>query len=174
MASVEGFQFDSVGRDSLQKMLEDCRKAGFGCQINNTYRSKAVQQYIWDKRVQEALATGLTAEEAEAKTATSAARPGHSEHQTGLAVDLTGGDPMFAWMAEHCWEYGFILRYPEKCTEHTGIMYEPWHFRYVGTELAKELKESGLCLEEYVQSLTDPANLPKPEEQPAQENQTAG
>lgn len=173
MASIEGFQFNSTGRDFLQQMLDACRAAELDCEINNTYRSKATQQQMWDKSVKEYMAEGMSAEEAAAKTGKDTALPGHSEHQTGLAVDLTGSAEMYAWLAEHCWEYGFILRYPEACTEHTGIIYEPWHFRYVGTDLALELKESGMCLEEYVMSLTNPENPPKPEEQPEQENQTA-
>ena len=58
------------------------------------------------------------------------------------------------WLMEHCWEYGFILRYPESKSELTGIIYEPWHYRYVGQEAAKEIAEKELCLEEYLSDLT--------------------
>ena len=58
------------------------------------------------------------------------------------------------WLSQHCWENGWILRYPSGKSNITGIMYEPWHFRYVGVELAMELKDSGLCLEEYLDALT--------------------
>ncbi len=83
------------------------------------------------------------------------ARPGHSEHQTGLAIDLNdvsdtfGDTPEGQWVDEHCAEYGFILRYPDGKEEQTGYQYEPWHVRYVGTEMAQAITESGLCLEEY-------------------------
>ncbi len=83
------------------------------------------------------------------------ARPGSSEHQTGLAIDLNdvsdtfGETPEGKWVAAHCAEYGFILRYPEGKEEATGYMYEPWHIRYVGEEFAQKLTDSGLCLEEY-------------------------
>ena len=83
------------------------------------------------------------------------ARPGSSEHQTGLAIDLNdvsdtfGETPEGQWVAEHCAEYGFILRYPEGKEDKTGYMYEPWHIRYVGEEFAQRLTDSGLCLEEY-------------------------
>ncbi len=157
MVSIEGFRFDSIGRDPLQKMLEDCRAAGLGCTINNTYRSKATQQYLWNRGVNRYLAQGMTQEEAEAETGKSTAIPGHSEHQTGLAVDLDGSDAAYAWLAEHCWDYGFILRYPENKIDITGIIYEPWHFRYVGTELSQELKTLGVTLEEYLQSITPAA-----------------
>ena len=83
------------------------------------------------------------------------ARPGSSEHQTGLAIDLNtvaddfGDTPEGQWVAAHCAEYGFILRYPEGKEDATGYMYEPWHIRFVGEEFAQKLTDSGLCLEEY-------------------------
>ena len=163
LVSIEGFRFDSVGRDSLQALMDACRAAGHKVTINNSYRSKATQQYMWNKSVNQYIAEGMTKKEAEAETGKSTAIPGHSEHQTGLAVDLNGSDETYAWLAEHCWDYGFILRYPDDKIEITGIIYEPWHFRYVGTELALELKELGVTMEEYFHQLT-----PKTEEQSTQ------
>lgn len=154
MVEIEGFRFDSVGRDALQQMLNDCRAAGFACTINNTHRSKATQQAMWDSRIIKYMGEGMTREEAIAFIGESVAKPGHSEHQTGLAVDIMGDQPMYDWLAEHCWDYGFILRYPEGKFASTGIIYEPWHFRYVGTELSLELKALGLCLEEYMTQIT--------------------
>ena len=154
LSSIEGFQFDSTGRDALQKMMDDCREAGYSCTINNTYRSKATQQWMWDKSVAEYMQAGMTYEEAYKETGKDTAIPGHSEHQTGLAVDLNGSQATYDWLAEHCWDYGFILRYPDDKIDITGIIYEPWHFRYVGTELSLELKELGLCMEEYMAMLT--------------------
>ncbi len=86
---------------------------------------------------------------------TISARPGHSEHQTGLAMDLNSLQFAFAdtkegrWLAQNCWKYGFIIRYPEDKEDITGYKYEPWHVRYLGEDLAKKVYESGLCLEEY-------------------------
>ena len=91
----------------------------------------------------------------------SVAVPGTSEHQLGLAVDIVADGYYVldytqaktatqAWLMEHCWEYGFILRYPENTTEITGIIYEPWHYRYVGTEVSLELRDLGITLEEYL------------------------
>ncbi len=86
---------------------------------------------------------------------TYSARPGHSEHQTGLALDINSTDGSMAtsaeglWLAEHCAEYGFVIRYPQGKEHITGYMYEPWHVRYLGTELAAELTEKELTLEEY-------------------------
>ena len=79
----------------------------------------------------------------------SVAVPGTSEHHLGLAVDLLGEEAL-VWLNEHCWEYGFIVRYAADKQHITGIADEPWHFRYVGVEVAMELKDSGLCLEEYL------------------------
>ncbi len=86
-----------------------------------------------------------------------AAMPGASEHQTGLAFDVTayrdGGGfedtEQFRWLEEHCWDYGFLLRYPAGKEGITGIPYEPWHYRYVGVEIAREIRENGWTLEEY-------------------------
>ena len=83
------------------------------------------------------------------------ARPGHSEHQSGLAIDLNEISSSFKdtdegrWVAENCHKYGFILRYPEGKEAQTGYMYEPWHIRYVGVDTATNIYNSGLCLEEY-------------------------
>ncbi|MNC65163.1 D-alanyl-D-alanine carboxypeptidase [compost metagenome] len=87
--------------------------------------------------------------------------PGHSEHQTGLAIDLSGTDGKCAaescfagtkeanWLADHAAEYGFIIRYPEGKQAITGYMYEPWHVRYVGKDIAASIAERGITLEEY-------------------------
>ena len=93
-----------------------------------------------------------------------ASKPGYSEHQTGLAFDVTtmrdsGGfedTPQFAWLMEHCWDYGFILRYPAGKERVTGIPYEPWHYRYVGAEAARVIRENGWTLEEYWESARNP------------------
>jgi LAS superfamily LD-carboxypeptidase LdcB len=97
----------------------------------------------------------------EAVAATIVAPPGTSEHQTGLCCDIADqfysvkdssleDTALFKWMNEHCAEYGFILRYPKDKEDVTGIIYEPWHFRYVGVEAAQYMKENNLCLEEFV------------------------
>lgn len=84
------------------------------------------------------------------------ARPGHSEHQSGLAIDINNASSSFngtreaKWIAAHCADYGFILRYPYGKEDKTGFMYESWHVRYVGKDLAKKITKSGLCLEEYL------------------------
>ena len=97
----------------------------------------------------------------EEQAATIVSRPGTSEHQTGLACDITDeyyelknesleNTALYQWMSRHCQEYGFIVRYPKDKEEITGIIYEPWHFRYVGVEAATYMVEHNLCLEEFV------------------------
>ena len=93
--------------------------------------------------------TGMTYQEAYEETLKTVALPGTSEHQLGLSADLTGKEAN-KWLAEHCWEYGFILCYPEGKKDITGIINEPWHFRYVGTRVSLDMKDTGLCLEEYL------------------------
>ena len=104
---------------------------------------------------QNTLYNNYVARDGQAAADTYSARPGHSEHQTGLALDINSTDGSMAtsaeglWLAEHCAEYGFVIRYPKGKEQITGYMYEPWHIRYLGTELAAELTENGLTVEEY-------------------------
>ena len=113
---------------------------------------------------------GMTREEAEEKTREYYTEPGHSEHHSGLALDILTEEYQrdvytlddrfaqtdgYAWLVEHCTDYGFILRYPEDKTQITQINYEPWHYRYVGKEHAAYMKEHGLCLEEYINLLRE-------------------
>ncbi len=146
-----GWPVDAECYDPLVQMLTAMRRAGYSYTITSAYRSEATQQSIWDRRMANYQASGYTYEEALRLVSTSVAIPGTSEHHLGLAIDISGGH---AWLETHCWEYGFIVRYPEGKTDITGIVYEPWHYRYVGKELAAELKELGLCMEEYMDMLT--------------------
>ena len=100
---------------------------------------------------------GMTGQQARAKVRQTVADPGSSEHHTGLAFDVAitgeasfGATKQSVWLAQHCWEYGFILRYPADKTAITGISYEPWHIRYVGREHAMIMRIENLCLEEYI------------------------
>ncbi|MBR4201491.1 MAG: D-alanyl-D-alanine carboxypeptidase family protein [Oscillospiraceae bacterium] len=104
---------------------------------------------------QETLYNNYVARDGKEKADTFSARAGHSEHQTGLTIDVNyAGDefnstPEAKWLADNCWKYGFIIRYPQGKEAATGFKYESWHIRYVGKELAQKITESGLCLEEY-------------------------
>lgn len=152
--------------EPLCKMIADCEAATNKILMRSAYRTHNDQQYLYNNRVQRFINEGMSREQAKIEAAKIVAIPGTSEHELGLAVDLVDINyqkldekqeetPVQQWLMEHCWEYGFILRYPNDKSEVTGIVYEPWHYRYVGVELALELRDSGLCLEEYLDQLTE-------------------
>ena len=147
---VDWHRVDQRCYEPLMQMLSDCSGAGIEYIFNCGYRTMQEQTDILEKRTQEHMKEfDLDFDEARKKALETVAVPGTSEHQMGLAVDISGEDA-HAWLAEHCWEYGFILRYTEEKAEITGITNEPWHFRYVGREISMDMKDSGLCLEEYL------------------------
>jgi len=136
--------------DALVQMLADCNAAGIEYIFNSAYRTMEEQTEILELRTLEHMVDfDLDEEDAREKALETVAVPGTSEHQMGLAVDLLG-DEAVAWFQEHCWDYGFILRYPPEKKAITGIVNEPWHFRYVGQKVSLDMKDSGLCLEEYL------------------------
>ncbi len=155
LVEVEGFQVSKDCAGDLLAMIGDCRTAGYQCNINSAYRDIDFQQMLWDNRYNNYIAQGYSATDAADLTAQYVLPAGHSEHHTGLAVDITGSQEMYSWLEQHAPEYGFILRYPEDKTQWTGVTYEPWHFRYVGQELALELKNLGYTPEEYLYYLTE-------------------
>lgn len=140
----------------LMALLQAAKADGVALYVRSPYRSYSTQKMLFQNKVNRVINGGTPAEEAEAVAARAVARPGTSEHQTGLAVDFNIADsqfesmPAFGWMKEHAEDYGFILRYPKDKTEVTGIMYESWHWRFVGINTAKEMNRLGLTLEEYV------------------------
>ena len=155
LVEVEGFQVSKDCAGDLLAMIGDCRTAGYQCNINSAYRDIDFQQMLWDNRYNNYIAQGYSATDAADLTAQYVLPAGYSEHHTGLAVDITGSQEMYSWLEQHAPEYGFILRYPEDKTQWTGVTYEPWHFRYVGQELALELKNLGYTPEEYLYHLTE-------------------
>ena len=137
---------------ALEAFLIEARANGFtGITVTSAYRSYAYQSQLFNEEV--------AAAGSEEAAAVSVARPGQSEHQSGLGVDMHnynaanqdfGDTPDGKWLAENAHHFGFILRYPKDKTEITGIKYEPWHFRYVGRRAASAIYEQNLCLEEYI------------------------
>ena len=135
----------------LQAMFQDAAADGHELRVGSGHRSYATQAAIYNRYV---------AQVGEAQARTFSAPPGHSEHQSGLAVDLSSADqtcwleiyfrdtPAGQWLAHNSYRYGFILRYPEGKEAVTGFQFEPWHFRYVGKDLATALYQSDLTLEE--------------------------
>ena len=151
LVTVTGWhQVDERCYDALVKMLEDCNAAGIEYIFNSGYRSLSEQTLILETRTKEHMKNfDLDYDAAREKALQTVAIPGTSEHHLGLAVDLLGAEAI-AWLTEHCWDYGFIVRYTEEKEPITGIIDEPWHFRYVGKEISLDMKDSGLCLEEYL------------------------
>ena len=144
---------DSRIAEALTSFAEGAQAEGLPVYLSSGYRDYSTQQYLYNRKISQ----GYSAEEA-AKIVTP---PGTSEHQTGLCCDITDyyHDPKttdlentetFQWLLAHCQDYGFILRYPEDKQDITQVMYEPWHFRYVGVEAATYIMENNLCLEEFV------------------------
>ena len=157
----DGWMVSVQALDALKAMFEDMRKQGLYPYFSSTYRNEADQAAIWQNYVKRYMDAGYDEAQANAMTASYVAVPGTSEHHTGLAMDIVGHDYHYsgrpgstmevqAWLAEHCWEYGFILRYTAEKQSLTGFAPETWHFRYVGTEVSMDMKDSGLCLEEYL------------------------
>lgn len=156
-----GQAIDSRAYPALQRMVDDARGAGLQPLICSSYRTWDTQERLFGQEVQSWLDRGCIWEDAQAQAAVWVAPPGTSEHQLGLAVDIVDisyqildegqeNTPVQQWLMAHCAEYGFILRYPTGKSALTGISYEPWHYRYVGVQAAKEIMDGGLCLEEYL------------------------
>lgn len=148
----------------LQAMMDDCRAAGLSPIICSSYRTYEKQQELFEQQVQEFINQGYGKLDAQKKAAGAVARPGTSEHELGLAVDIVDesnqrlnqyqeNTAVQRWLIQNSWRYGFILRYPSDKTDITGIQYEPWHYRFVGKEAAKEIYENNWTLEEYLNQI---------------------
>ena len=168
LTTVTGkYKVDSRCADALKAMLADCKAAGYTPYICSAYRTEEDQIYLFDKKVNSFISKGYSEEEARILAAKETAVPGTSEHQLGLAADilctsrpwLDEGQAQTAtqqWLMANCHKYGFILRYPKGTTDITGIIYEPWHYRYVGVEIAPEIMTRGITLEEYLGKIGAP------------------
>lgn len=153
LAVIEGTQsFDKRAVEHLESFIAAARAEGLSVYLSSSYRSYNEQSWLYDRKVSQYGDPAIAA--------TIVAPPGTSEHQTGLCADITDiyyaskdrsleNTALFKWMKAHCHEYGFILRYPDGKQDITGIIYEPWHFRYVGHEVAAYIMENDLTLEEF-------------------------
>lgn len=168
ICNYAGFELKTDARiaQALRDFLAAAKADGYDLQVISAYRTFARSAVLLENEVQAQMKyNGYSREKAEQVAATRVAPPGTSEHNTGLAVDILSGDYYYhhstmeesfeydaeaIWMAEHCAEYGFILRYPKGKQDVTGIIFEPWHFRYVGVEIATYIMENNLTLEEYL------------------------
>ena len=159
LVTAYGLQMDRRVAGAYQKMAAAAASDGVSLWISSAYRSSERQEELFEEEVAGYAETYSAPQEAEAYAEQSVAKPGYSEHATGLALDLNGvrddfdTTEAFRWLDSHAQDYGFILRYPKDKQDVTKIKYEPWHYRYVGAENAKFMKEKNLCLEEYLDLL---------------------
>ena len=156
----------TVACDAFLEMQKAATADGVTVWMQSGYRSVKYQTSLYEKKTQYYLNKGYDNDAAKEKAAAVVNPPGYSEHNCGLAADLnspehTGLDEgfentaAFRWLCAHAGDYGFILRYPKDAEDKTEIIYEPWHWRYVGVENAARINASGLCFEEYIQTLRD-------------------
>lgn len=163
MKKVQGnFVMEVRAADACIAMIQAAAEEGISLLIVSSYRPYETQARLFNNKVQEFVNQGYSRDAAEERAATIVARPGTSEHNTGLAVDIVtpsyqrlnrgfADTEAAKWMAANAHKFGFILRYPDDKQEITGVIFEPWHFRYVGIEHATAMFESGLVLEEYLE-----------------------
>ncbi len=155
LGTYKGQMLEVTALEAYKKMESALNKTGYSLHIRSGYRSYATQKYLYGSYVKTDGVSGAD---------TSSARAGHSEHQTGLAIDIIQpgisssttlytanfqNTKQYAWLQEHAHEYGFILRYPKDKSDITGYIYEPWHYRYVGIDAAKIIWQEGITFEEY-------------------------
>lgn len=157
LADVDAIKVDSRIVDPTRQFLEAARKIAPQETLISGYRSVADQTKLYNERVNQLKANGLSQEEAEKQVQTQVQVPGASEHQTGLAIDMSveagQSDELGLQLATIAPQYGFVLRYPDGKSNITGVNFENWHFRYVGVESARYMQAHNLVLEEYIQLL---------------------
>lgn len=157
----DGRRVDSRCYEAFEEMMAACRDAGYAPFLCSAYRTQETQQSLYDHKVQRLMNSGMGEEEAKVEAAKAVAIPGTSEHQLGLAVDIVDANMQDLtdeqektetqkWLMANSWRYGFIHRYPNDKTDITGIIYEPWHYRYVGKAAAQDIFNRDITLEEYV------------------------
>lgn len=152
-------QMDKDAYIFAKAMLDAALKDNVELYIRSPYRSYSTQNVLFENQVKRCLNGSVSREQAEITASTVVARPGTSEHHTGLAVDINSIETnfedteAFSWLKEHGEEYGFIMRYAVDKQDLTGVIYEPWHWRFVGIKHAKEMNRLGMCLEEYIEYL---------------------
>lgn len=150
-----GQMVDSRIYPYLQEMFDAARTEGVYPVVREGYRTAEEQQEILDDKIQNYINQGYSQVKAERTAKEWVALPGTSEHQLGIAVDINAdkskcsNEDVYEWLAENAYKYGFVLRYPPGKQKITGTSYEPWHYRYVGKEVARKIYEREICLEEY-------------------------
>ena len=159
----KGIELEATTMKALEAMLGDMAAAGVSdIFVQSAYRTHAYQNMLFNTYIEREMANGHSREEATQLANKYSARPEYSEHRTGLCVDFTTNSingvvddvfettEAFSWLKNNAWKYGFILRYPESKESVTGYVYESWHFRFVGLDVASIIQQTGLCYEEYL------------------------
>lgn len=150
---------DTRVSDAYKLMYADALAQGYVLTPYSAYCSYSRQQTNYDNKVQAFVLQGMTEDEAKTNAEKRVEPAGCSENGAGLSVDIISASAGFAstdeykWLVANAHKYGFILRYPEDKTDITGIIYQPWHWRYVGVDVANEMKSNNLCLEEYLNAI---------------------
>ncbi len=153
-----GFKLDRQCVKDFRHMMCDCRDAGCSPKLVSAYRDRQEQERLYAEKTLELEVQGQVKE----LTVQNPAHPGRSEHELGLAADIVdeaypymdskqADTKTCKWLRENSWQYGFILRYPEGQEESTGFSYQPWHYRYVGIEAARQIHDMDICLEKYIE-----------------------
>lgn len=147
--SRSGMKLVKSAKDALEEMVDSAKNDGYTIRVMSSYRSYNYQVNLYNRYKEQ---------DGEEEADTYSARPGFSEHQTGLCIDIDDtklnytdfeSSPSFNWMQENAYKYGFILRYPKDKTDITGYTYESWHYRYVGKEIATYIKKHNITFDEY-------------------------
>lgn len=161
LTTIKGqMQCDVRVLDELNKMIEDAKNEGYKLKICSPYRDEEKQNKLFSKKINKYMKEGYSYMESYKLAAQTVTVPGTSEHEIGLAFDIVstsytalnegfGDTNEGQWLKNHCFEYGFVIRYPEGKEYITGIEYEPWHLRYVGVDAAEVIMNNNLCLEEF-------------------------
>ena len=157
----DGRKIDSRCYEAFEEMMDACKAAGYSPFLCSAYRTQETQQDLFNNKVAKLEAEGKSHDEAVQEAGTVVAVPGTSEHQLGLTVDVVDVNnqnlteeqektPTQKWLMANSWRYGFIHRYPNSKSDITGIIYEPWHYRYVGKDAAQDIFNRDITLEEYL------------------------
>ncbi|MDM8214140.1 M15 family metallopeptidase [Enterococcus hirae] len=172
LAQIGNYEVDSRITAPYNEMAQAAAAAQVNLVIVSGYRSISYQETLFQESVNAALAKGMTQAQAEKEALHLRTKPGHSEHNTGLAMDVvddqwaaahTDLDASFGqtkagqWLKENAPKYGFVIRYPDGKNKITKVDYEPWHLRYVGKESALYMQQHSLCLEEYLDKVSKEA-----------------
>ena len=157
MTLSNGIQIDERIYPDLQAMFNDARSQGIDPTVGEGYRSHSEQKRMMRRKICQLLKEGYSLRKAEETANKWVAKPGTSEHELGIALDInankngySSNEDVYQWLENNAYRYGFILRYPQGKEDITMINYEPWHYRYVGKKAAKQIYRKGITLEEYL------------------------